>query len=490
MRGSVYQRCFCRDETTKRPLGRKCPDLSKKGHAAGWYYRYDAPRAPGEKRRQPEVGPFPTRKDAQEELSATLARIGGGAQATDRALKTGKYLTSHLAGKRNLKPRSRETDAEAFRLYWIPALGSMRLADVRDHHVSDVVTAMELINRPVPDEVAPEVSELLRRLYAARADDERRTVPEGEKRHKKSTRPLSPARIERLFAPFRAAMNAAVKTRKIGFSPCTGVELPRADHVKPLAWTPAREAKFLADLDKRMREAQAAVSGGRTLTTVERQDLWRTPSLRPAPSMVWMPAHAGTFLDYLDQTGERLAVLFVVTIFCGFRRDEVLGLTWAEADLEEGVAYVRETASGDGPKSDAGIRVVPLPGPAVGALKAWRKIQAAERLAWGPDWADTAGLVFTREDGTAVPAQWTSTRFETLAYRAGLPPVRFHDLRHGTASLMKAARIDTKFISAQLGHSRTSFTDAEYVSLFPEVQKAAAEAAAAIVPRRTVAKDS
>lgn len=47
----------------------------------------------------------------------------------------------------------------------------------------------------------------------------------------------------------------------------------------------------------------------------------------------------------------------------------------------------------------------------------------------------------------------------------------------------KAAGLDTKFISALLGHSRTSFTDATYVLVFPEVAKAAAEAAAAVVPR-------
>jgi len=97
----------------------------------------------------------------------------------------------------------------------------------------------------------------------------------------------------------------------------------------------------------------------------------------------------------------------------------------------------------------------------------------------GPDWTDT-GLLFTREDGTAVPPQWLSVRFETLAYRAGLPPVRFHDLRHGAASLCKAAKLDTKYITALLGHCRTSFTDDVYVTLFPEV---AAEAAAAVVPR-------
>ena len=76
-----------------------------------------------------------------------------------------------------------------------------------------------------------------------------------------------------------------------------------------------------------------------------------------------------------------------------------------------------------------------------------------------------------------------SVRFETLAYRAGLPPVRFHDLRHGAASLCKAAGLDTKYIAALLGHARSSFTDDVYVTLFPEVAKAAAEAAAAVVPR-------
>jgi integrase len=91
--------------------------------------------------------------------------------------------------------------------------------------------------------------------------------------------------------------------------------------------------------------------------------------------------------------------------------------------------------------------------------------------------------VFTREDGTAVPGQWVSVRFETLAFRAGLPPVRFHDLRHGAASFCKAAGLDSKYIAALLGHSRYSFSEDVYVTLFPEIMTAAAEAAAAIVPR-------
>src|SRR5689334_3735085 len=117
MRGSVYQRCFCRDPKTQRPLGRKCPKLRSKGHAAGWFFRYDAPRGPHGKRRQPEVGPFPTKQAAEEELAATIARLGGGAQVSDRSVTVTAYLDAYIAGKINLKPRTWATDKEIIDLY-------------------------------------------------------------------------------------------------------------------------------------------------------------------------------------------------------------------------------------------------------------------------------------------------------------------------------------------------------------------------------------
>ena len=402
MRGTVYRQCWCRDPDTGRKLHGKCPQLGKRGHGR-WYYRYEAPRAPGERRRQPVGGPFGTRREAEEELADAVARVGGGGAAPDRSVRVAAYLDGYLAGKVNLKARTLATDREAFELYWKPALGHMRLVDVRARHVAEAVGEMMRIGQ-----VSGRRPEILRRMLAARYQSG------------SPPRPLSPARVGRMFAPFRAAMHVAVKRRMIAASPCDGVDLPRADKVRPLAWTPAREEQFRGELARRSR--------GRRMTSVERQALWASSELRPCPAMVWLPEHTGRFLDSI--AGERLAALFVLTAYCGLRRDEVIGLSWGEA------------------------------------------------------WADT-GLVFTREDGTAVPGQWVSVRFETLAFRAGLPPVRFHDLRHGAASQYKAAGLDTKYISAMLGHARTSFTDDVYVTLFPDVARAAAEAAAAIVERKT-----
>jgi len=474
MRGTVYRQCWCRDPETGKKLHTACPDLKKKGHGS-WYYRYEAPKAPGEKRRQPVGGPFPTKKDAEDELAAVLARVGGGAGAPDRALKVADYLRAYQAGKVNQKKRTRETDDEAFRLYWIPALGHMRVTDVRRRHVEEVMREMMLIGQSLLPGAGP--SEMLRRMIAARADDDRRVLPEGEERRKKYTRPLSPARVARMFAPFRAAMNAAIPAMFI-VSPCQGAELPRAVKVKPIAWTGPRVAAFRAALAR--REAEAEEAKGKRLTTVEREALWASPALRPCPVMVWTPVQAGAFLDAVE--GERLFALWCLVVYVGLRRGEEVGLTWAEVDLDAGVLYVRDTEAGDGPKSAAGMREVPIPARALKALRAWRRVQAAERLAWGPAWTDT-GRVFTHEDGTGVLGQWASRRLRTLAFRIGLPPVRFHDLRHGAASYRKAAGQDTSYISGMLGHRRASFTEDVYVHLFPDIAAAMAEEAAAVIPQ-------
>jgi Phage integrase family len=118
----------------------------------------------------------------------------------------------------------------------------------------------------------------------------------------------------------------------------------------------------------------------------------------------------------------------------------------------------------------------------VAVLKEHRARQRAERLEWGEDWQDT-GRIFTHEDGSELHPAWVSELFSQPAYRAGLPPIRLHDLRHCAATLAYAAGGDTKMVSAMLRHSSTSITEDTYTTVLPELAHEMAEALAAIVPR-------
>ncbi|MEV4165200.1 tyrosine-type recombinase/integrase [Nonomuraea dietziae] len=74
-----------------------------------------------------------------------------------------------------------------------------------------------------------------------------------------------------------------------------------------------------------------------------------------------------------------------------------------------------------------------------------------------------------------------SDQFLWLAYLAGLPPIRLHDLRHGAASLMLAAGVEIKVVQETLGHTSSAFTADTYTSVFPQVAMAAAEKTAALL---------
>ena len=100
---------------------------------------------------------------------------------------------------------------------------------------------------------------------------------------------------------------------------------------------------------------------------------------------------------------------------------------------------------------------------------------------------------------------WISQRFGDLAERAsapprprrawrgqpeqprrdGLPPIRFQDLRHGTATMLLAARQPPKVISEVLGHATVAFTMDVYTEVAEELADAAMEALAAYIPRRS-----
>ncbi len=87
---------------------------------------------------------------------------------------------------------------------------------------------------------------------------------------------------------------------------------------------------------------------------------------------------------------------------------------------------------------------------AAAVLESWQESQLFERLEWADGWTDS-GRVFTRDDGSPLREEWISVRFAALAAKASLPPIRFHDLRHGSALLLSGQGSTSKWSARPLG---------------------------------------
>jgi integrase len=79
--------------------------------------------------------------------------------------------------------------------------------------------------------------------------------------------------------------------------------------------------------------------------------------------------------------------------------------------------------------------------------------------------------VFTRPGGEPLNPDAVSIQFKRRAARLGLPPIRFHDLRHGWATMALEAGEHPKVVAEQLGHASVRVTLDTYSHVTPGVQR-------------------
>ena len=170
----------------------------------------------------------------------------------------------------------------------------------------------------------------------------------------------------------------------------------------------------------------------------------------------------------------RWAAVWMLMASTGMRRGEVLGLRWTDVDLKASTVTIRSTRIRYGkttaistPKTARGNRTIAI-GPATAvALKAWKRMQTAERLQVGGGWQGEHGLVVTNVDGTAPNPEAFSNLFAKLVRAAGLPPIRLHDLRHSYATAALAAGVPVKVLSQRVGHADVGVTLTVYAHVMP-----------------------
>ncbi|MFD4720029.1 tyrosine-type recombinase/integrase [Streptomyces sp. NPDC058423] len=184
-------------------------------------------------------------------------------------------------------------------------------------------------------------------------------------------------------------------------------------------------------------------------------------------------------LDFLAAARkDPLYAAFVLAIAMGLRRGEIVGLRWADVDLDKRVLYVRQQTQRrrgvlyDDETKNRRRRALPLPAMCVPPLRWHRMRQAAAKERAGERWQES-GYVFTTRTGRPVEPRNVYRSFTRVADSAGLRVVRLHDARHGCATLLTAAGVAPRVVMEILGHSQISITMDVYTHVVHDTQREA-----------------
>jgi integrase len=209
------------------------------------------------------------------------------------------------------------------------------------------------------------------------------------------------------------------------------------------------------------------------------------PELNRAERTALTPDQARAFLESLR--GERLEALYATAVLLGLRQGELLGLRWQDVEwsrpglmdsssvspgatrpsprtpdpAEAGASAILHIEQTLGrfegqyikgkPKTSNSRRTLPVPAVLAALLSEWRTKQKAEFLKYGA--RPEHDLVFTTQGGNPINGSWLTHDLYRRLESAGLPRVRFHDLRHSAASLLLAEGFGMREVMLVLGHS-------------------------------------
>lgn len=194
------------------------------------------------------------------------------------------------------------------------------------------------------------------------------------------------------------------------------------------------------------------------------------PKTNYAPKKILNDAQLDTFMQAIE--AEPMWYDFFYTeITTGLRLGEICGLQWNDLNEETGRLHVRRSvsrASGGGlqigeTKTETGKRTILLPPSTLHLLKERKKTAMTE-------WIFPSLLQPEKPISPSTAYQ----RLKVILKQAGLPDIRFHDLRHTFATHALVSGVDAKTLSGILGHTNASFTLDTYTHVTTDMQKNAA----------------
>ena len=161
--------------------------------------------------------------------------------------------------------------------------------------------------------------------------------------------------------------------------------------------------------------------------------------------------------------------MYYIELATGLRRGELLGLKWQDIDWKNGIIKVRrQIARVDGQiveaplKTKNSYRTVTISPQAIEVLKQQRAKTHDQ-------------YVFPSPNGGPISPDSVNNMLKRVLARAGIPKVRFHDLRHTFATIALQNGVDIKTVSGMLGHFSAGFTLDTYAHVTTAAQKEAAQ---------------
>ena len=192
------------------------------------------------------------------------------------------------------------------------------------------------------------------------------------------------------------------------------------------------------------------------------------PKVQKIEMQILPPEHIKDYLEAADRRG--LLPMFYLELVTGLRKGEICGLMWQDFDARNGVLQVRRTLHNrklgvdmlGKTKTRSGERTIVLPRSTAEILRRRKENAITQWIFPDP----------VRPELPLSP-NCAYTHMKAILHKAGLPDIRFHDLRHTSATHAIASGVDAKTLSGILGHTNASFTLDTYTHVTPDMQKAA-----------------
>jgi len=302
---------------------------------------------------------------------------------------------------------------------------------------------------------------------------------------------VTPTRRARTHELYRSAIDTHIRPvlGVIRLQMLTAADLQRlyaskADDLAPSSLTllHAINSSALAAAEK-----QGLVSENVARRVVAKPKVRRNPEATVSRS--WTVDEARKAIRAAIDIGPQTAALVALALDAGCRKSELCGLRWQDVDLDAAhITVARQLTNAKsisyGPPKAGAARKIDISAQTIALLKTHKASQAALKMKHRDSYND-GGLVFCREEGVTkegtsalglplIPNVLGQMTFQRVITKANVRRIRFHDLRHTSATLLLSSGTPVATVSQRLGHSKTSITHDVYSHALPGEQAASA----------------